>query len=206
MIPNGSAHVPRDCWRALTKSSAVSSSHFGESDWAGQRAAARATQRLKVIRGMPHCNKGDVPDLIRGLGLVESIALNMSNMVGVGPFITIPLIIAAMGGPQCMLGWVLGAILALCDGLVWSELSAALPGTGGSYVYLKEAFRGTRLGGILPFLFIWQFVLSGPLEIASGYIGFSQYAGYLWHGMGLWGGRFVSMCAGIASIALLYRR
>src|SRR3954453_5854154 len=103
----------------------------------------------------------------------------MSNMVGVGPFITIPLIIASMGGPQCMLGWLLGAVLAIADGLVWSELSAALPGTGGSYVYLKEAFRGTRLGGVLPFLFIWQFVLSGPLEISSGYIGFAQYATYL---------------------------
>ena len=144
--------------------------------------------------------------LIKGLGLLQSVALNMSNMIGVGPFITIPLILGAMGGPQCLLGWVLGALLAMCDGLVWSELSAALPGTGGSYVYLKEAFRGTRLGGILPFLFIWQFVFSGPLEIASGYIGFSQYAGYLWHGMGIWGGRLVSVCAGVASIVLLYRR
>ena len=144
--------------------------------------------------------------LIQGLGLLQSVALNMSNMIGVGPFITIPLILGAMGGPQCMLGWVLGALLAICDGLVWSELSAALPGTGGSYVYLKEAFRGTSLGGILPFLFIWQFVLSGPLEIASGYIGFSQYAGYLWHGMGIWGSRLVSVCVGVASMALLYRR
>jgi amino acid transporter len=144
--------------------------------------------------------------LIKGLGLLQSVALNMSNMIGVGPFITIPLILGAMGGPQCLLGWVLGALLAMCDGLVWSELSAALPGTGGSYVYLKEAFRGTRLGGILPFLFIWQFVFSGPLELASGYIGFSQYAGYLWHGMGIWGGRLVSVCAGVASIVLLYRR
>lgn len=57
----------------------------------------------------------------------------MSNMVGVGPFITVPLIIGTMGGPQCMLGWVLGTIFALSDGLVWSELSAALPGTGGTY-------------------------------------------------------------------------
>jgi amino acid transporter len=130
----------------------------------------------------------------------------MSNMIGIGPFITIPLILGAMGGPQCMLGWMLGAILAMCDGLVWSELSAALPGTGGTYVYLKEAFRGTRLGGILPFLFIWQFALSGPLEIASGYIGFTQYFGYLWHGMGVWGARLVSVGTGAAVIALLYRR
>src|SRR5277367_2775828 len=145
-------------------------------------------------------------ELVRGLGLLEATALNMSNMVGVGPFITIPLIIASMGGPQCMLGWVLGAVIALCDGLVWSELAASMPATGGTYVYLREAFRKTSLGGILPFLFIWQFVFSGPLEIASGYIGFSQYAGYLWHGMGLWGGRFMSVCAGAVSIVLLYRR
>src|SRR5437763_1203585 len=89
----------------------------------------------------------------------------MSNMVGVGPFITIPLIIAAMGGPQCMLGWLLGALLAMCDGLVWSELAAAMPGTGGSYLYLSEAFRRTRFGGLLPFLFIWQFVFSGYYDI-----------------------------------------
>src|SRR5213083_437271 len=105
-------------------------------------------------------------DLIRGFGLLQATALNMSNMVGVGPFITIPLIIASMGGPQCMLGWLLGAVLAICDGLVWSELAAAMPGTGGTYLYLREAFRTTRVGGILPFLFIWQFILSGPLEIA----------------------------------------
>jgi amino acid transporter len=122
--------------------------------------------------------------LVRGFGLLQATALNMSNMVGVGPFITIPLIIAAMGGPQCMLGWLLGAVLALCDGLVWSEFAAAMPGTGGTYLYLREAFRKTSLGGVLPFLFIWQFIFSGPLEIASGYIGFAQYVGYFWHGMG----------------------
>ncbi len=143
--------------------------------------------------------------LVQGLGLLQSVALNMSNMIGIGPFITIPLILSAMGGPQCMLGWVLGAILAMCDGLVWSELSAALPGTGGTYVYLKEAFRGTRFGGILPFLFIWQFVLSGPLEIASGYIGFTQYVGYFWRGMGTWGARLVGASVGILVIAMLYR-
>src|ERR1041384_1831606 len=130
----------------------------------------------------------------------------MSNMVGVGPFITIPLIIASMGGPQCMLGWLLGAGLAICDGLVWSELAAAMPGSGGTYLYLSEIFRRTRLGGILPFLFIWQFAASGPLEIASGYIGFAQYAGYFWRGMGIWGTRLVCVSGGILSVALLYRR
>ena len=147
------------------------------------------------------------PDrLVRAFGLLESTALNMSNMVGVGPFITIPLIISSMGGPQCMLGWLLGALLALSDGLVWSELAAAMPGTGGSYLYLREAFRRTSLGGLIPFLFIWQFVFSGPLEIASGYIGFAQYVGYFWRGMGAWQTRLVSLSAGVLVIVLLYRR
>jgi amino acid transporter len=130
----------------------------------------------------------------------------MSNMVGVGPFITIPLIIASMGGPQCMLGWVLGAVLALCDGFVWSELAAAMPQSGGTYVYLREAFSKTKLGRLLPFLFIWQFIFSGPLEIASGCIGFAQYAGYFWTGMGPLGARAISMAVGALAIALLYRR
>jgi amino acid transporter len=144
--------------------------------------------------------------LVRGFGLLQAAALNMSNMVGVGPFITIPLVIASMGGPQCMLGWLLGALLAICDGLIWSELAAAMPGTGGTYLYLRETFRNTRLGGILPFLFIWQFILSGPLEIASGYIGFAQYVGYFWRGMGWWGTRAVCIVVGVTVVGLLYRR
>src|SRR5271165_3264710 len=151
-------------------------------------------------------NREEADGLVRSMGLLQATALNMSNMVGVGPFITIPLIIASMGGPQCMLGWLLGAVLALCDGLVWSELAAAMPGTGGTYVYLSEAFRGTKLGGLLPFLFIWQFIFSGPLEIASGYIGFAQYVGYFRHGMGAGATRAVSMSVGVLVIVLLYRR
>jgi APA family basic amino acid/polyamine antiporter len=144
--------------------------------------------------------------LIRGFGLLHATALNMSNMVGIGPFITIPLIIAAMGGPQCMLGWFLGAFLALCDGLVWSELAAAMPGAGGTFVYLREAFKRTRLGTLLPFLFIWQFIFSGPLELASGYIGISQYVGYFWRSMGPWHFRLVAVGAGVLAVVLLYRR
>src|SRR5436305_590459 len=130
----------------------------------------------------------------------------MSNMVGVGPFITIPLIIAAMGGPQCMLGWVLGAILSLCDGLVWSELAAAMPGTGGTYLYLREALRKTPLGALLPFLFIWQFIFSAPLEIASGYIGFAQYLSYFWKGMSALQMKLAAAGVGVLVVALLYRR
>jgi len=145
-------------------------------------------------------------NLVRGFGLLEATALNMSNMVGVGPFLTIPLIIAAMQGPQCMLGWALGAILALCDGMVWSELAAAMPGTGGTFHYFREGLSGTRLGRLLPFLFIWQFICSGPLEIASGLIGFSQYVGYFWPSMTPWQGRAVAAAAGAAVTLLLYRK
>jgi len=101
--------------------------------------------------------------------------MNMSNMIGVGPFLTIPLILKAMGGPQAMLGWILGALLAICDGMVWAELASAVPTSGGTFEYLKVGYSGTRLGRLLPFLFIWLFILSGPLEIASGTIGFAQY-------------------------------
>ena len=138
--------------------------------------------------------------------MLQATALNMSNMVGIGPFITIPLILASMGGPQCMLGWLFGSVLALCDGLIWSELAAALPGTGGTYYYLRTALERTRLGRILPFLFIWQFIFSGPLEIGSGLIGFSQYVGYFWRNMGPAQTRLVSLAAGTLLIILLYRR
>ena len=100
--------------------------------------------------------------LHRSLGLLQATAMNMSNMIGVGPFLTIPLILAAMGGPQAMLGWILGALLAVCDGMVWAELASAVPSSGGTFEYLKVAYAGTRLGRLLPFLFIWQFILVRP--------------------------------------------
>src|SRR5215471_3006729 len=121
---------------------------------------------------------GEKPHLIRGIGLGSATALNMIDMIGVGPFITIPLIVAAMGGPQAMLGWIFGAILAICDGLVWAELGAAMPGSGGSYRYLKEIYGPNKLGRLISFLFIWQLSFSAPLSIASGAIGLAGYASY----------------------------
>ena len=120
--------------------------------------------------------------LVRGLGLSQSIALNIANMVGIGPFITIPGFLAAMHGPQALIAWVIAAILVICDGLVWSELGAALPGSGGTYHFLREIFgkQKTGWGRILPFLFVWQFLISGTMEIASGYIGAVPYLEYIW--------------------------
>jgi amino acid transporter len=130
----------------------------------------------------------------------------MSNMIGIGPFITIPLLMSALGGPQSMLGWLVGVLIVIPDGLVWSELGAALPGSGGSYVYLREGYGRERWGRLAAFLFIWQFILSGPLEIASGYIGFAKYSGYLWPGLGAGRGLFaVVVAVGLLNIVLLYR-
>src|SRR6202795_4319561 len=126
----------------------------------------------------------DHQELIRGIGLRQAISLNMIDMIGVGPFITIPLIIAAMGGPQAMIGWIFGAVLVICDGLVWAELGAAMPGSGGSYRYLREIYGPNRLGRLMSFLFIWQLTFSAPLSMASGAIGLSQYATYIFPGLG----------------------
>src|SRR5512147_3340291 len=114
-------------------------------------------------------------ELIRGVGLVNATALNMIDMIGVGPFITMPLIVSAMGGPQAMLGWIFGAFFAMCDGLVISELSASMPNAGGSYYYLKEIYGPKKLGRFISFLFIWQLTVSAPLSIASGAIGLAHY-------------------------------
>jgi amino acid transporter len=144
--------------------------------------------------------------LLRRFGLLQATALNMSNMIGVGPFITIPLLMSALGGPQAMLGWLVAALIVIPDGLVWSELGAAMPGSGGTYVYLREGFGRETYGRLMAFLFIWQFILSGPLEIASGYIGFANYVGYVWQGMAPLAGMVVAAGVGVLNIALLYRR
>jgi basic amino acid/polyamine antiporter, APA family len=129
---------------------------------------------------MPGPSQSEQPHtLIRGVGLGSATALNMIDMIGVGPFITMPLVVAAMGGPQALLGWIVGALLAICDGLVWAELGAAMPGSGGSYVYLREIYGPNRLGKLVSFLFIWQLSFSAPLSIASGALGFAKYTAYL---------------------------
>ena len=129
-----------------------------------------------------------MPELRRSLTLPGAVALNMLDMIGVGPFITLPLIVAAMGGPQAMLGWILGAGLALCDGLVWAELGAAMPEAGGSYAFLRKIYGGAdgtaKAGRFLAFLYIFQLSFSAPLSAASGCIGLSQYATFLFPWLG----------------------
>jgi len=129
----------------------------------------------------------------------------MTNMIGVGPFITIPALMSAIapGGPQAMIGWVAALALALVDGMVWSELAAAMPGSGGTYVYLREAFGPRGWGRLMAFLFIWQFILSGPLEIASGIIGMQEYVQYVWPGLSP---KLLPLIVGGICLVLLYRK
>src|SRR5713101_4851099 len=144
--------------------------------------------------------------MVRRFGLIPATALNMTNMIGIGPFITIPLLMSALGGPQAMLGWFVALVIVLCDGMVWGELGAALPGSGGSFGYLRQGYGAQQVGRLMGFLFVWQFVLSGPLEIASGYIGFSHYLGYLWKGITARQTMLVVTLVGLTNLALLYRR
>lgn len=115
----------------------------------------------------------------RSLGLLGASSINIITMIGIGPLITIPLVLAALGGSLSLLGWIAGAVVALCDGFVWSELASRFPGSGGTYVYLREAFGSQTFGRGLAFLFNWQFLLYAPCLIATGAIGFADYAGYL---------------------------
>ncbi len=111
----------------------------------------------------------------RRLGVLNATTINMSNMVGIGPFIAIPLILSTLGGPHSYLAWLVGVVIALADGLVVAELGAALPASGGTYVFLREGFGSRKWGRLLAFLFVWQILFAGPLEIASGNIGLVQY-------------------------------
>lgn len=148
----------------------------------------------------------DGAPLPRRFGLLQATALNMSNMIGIGPFITIPLLMTALGGPQALVGWFVALLVTIPDGLVWSELGAAMPGSGGSYVYLREGYGRERYGRLMAFLFIWSFILSGPLEIASGYIGFSLYARYIWPDLTTAQVFLIASGVGVLNVVLLYRR
>ncbi|GGU91471.1 amino acid permease [Streptomyces albospinus] len=142
---------------------------------------------------------------VRRIGLFQATAINMSQMCGIGPFVTIPLMVTAFGGPQAVIGFLAGAVLALADGLIWAELGASLPGAGGSYVYLREAFQ-YRTGKLMPFLFVWTAMLFIPLGMSTGVIGFVQYLGYLWPGMSQGQGDAVGLVVTVGIVVLLWRR
>jgi len=131
---------------------------------------------VKDILGHPVSQGPETSGLQRRFGLLQATALNLSMIVGAGVFVTIPLMLGKLPGPYALLGWLGAGGLMLADGLIWSELGATLPGSGGSYLYLLESFGRRRWGRLMAFLFVWQFLLSGPLEIASGLIAIAIFS------------------------------
>ncbi len=145
------------------------------------------------------------PALERGLGLKEAVALNMIEIVGIGPFVVSSLVIKAMGGPQALIAWLAGALLATLDGFVWAELGAAMPKAGGTYVFLREAYGPGRWGRLMSFLFVWQTFVQAPLSVASASIGFARYAGYL-HPLTAVESKMISGGLVLLLVVLLYRK
>lgn len=141
----------------------------------------------------------------RKLGLLQATAINMIDMVGIGPFITMPMVIGFMNGPYFLYAWIAGALLSFIDAFVWSELGAAFPLAGGSYNFLKEAYAKTRAGKLMSFLFVWQTMIQAPLVIASAAIGFAAYFSYLVP-VTVWQSKLISGGVVILIIVLLFRR
>jgi amino acid transporter len=145
--------------------------------------------------------------LIRGVTLRGAVAINIITMIGIGPLITIPLVLGALHGPLSLAGWLLGALLALCDGLVWAELGSLYPGSGGTYGFLRATFGRARWGRLLAFLFVWQTIFVAPLVQATGYIGFANYAGYFFPSLAAspWALKALAVAVGLVTLAALYR-
>src|SRR5437868_14215171 len=114
------------------------------------------------------------------MGLLEATATNIIGMVGVGPFLTIPFMVTAMNGPHIIYAWLVGAVLAVCDGLVYAQLGAALPASGGPYLYLREAYQPLGVGRLIAFVYICQITLVAPLTVAGGAVGCADYLQYYW--------------------------
>jgi fructoselysine transporter len=143
--------------------------------------------------------------LKRRLTLLQATAINMTDMVGIGPFITLPMVISMMNGPYFLYAWLAGAVLSIVDAMVWSELGAAFPKAGGSYNFLKETYGKEGLGKMMSFLFVWQTMIQAPLVIASAAIGFAAYFSYLIPVSPIMA-KVISGGVVIAIVLLLYRK
>ncbi|MFN8244644.1 MAG: amino acid permease [Ferruginibacter sp.] len=142
--------------------------------------------------------------LQRRLGLFQSSVLNMIDMVGIGPFVTLSIVIGMLGG-MFLYAWLAGALLSLVDAMIWSELGAAYPLAGGSYNFLKEAYGKEGMGRLMSFMYVWQTIIQAPLVAASAAIGFAQYLGYLVH-LGAVEQKLVSGAVILFITLLLYRK
>ncbi|MGH7754909.1 MAG: APC family permease, partial [Vulcanimicrobiaceae bacterium] len=145
--------------------------------------------------------------MIRAIGLRGALAVNLITMVGIGPLVTIPLIVTLLPGPSALFAWGLGALVALCDGLGWAELGALYPQAGGTYAYLREAYGAEGPGRLLAFSYAWLVLFATPPLLASGYLGFARYAAYFWPPLAtdatLQG--LLAALVGLVTLAILWR-
>ena len=185
---------------------------------------APSTGHLRMERGIqshhwsfpmpsPESSLDNAP-LARRIGLGSAVLFNMLEMIGVGPFLTLPLVIAAAGYRMSVWAWLLGAGIALADGLVWAELGAAFPRAGGSYAFLREIYNPERAGNWLGFLYVWQLSFSAPMSVASGCLGLASFLGWFLPGLEraplpllpwLHGTNLAAAAACLLVTALLYR-
>jgi methyl-accepting chemotaxis protein len=145
--------------------------------------------------------------LVRGMGMLGATATNVITMVGPGPILTIPVVLFYLHGPLSLLGWIAGALLALCDGLVWAELAALFPGSGGTYKFVLEVFGKNSVGRLFAFCFAWQMLFYAPMLQALGYTGLASYAGYFSPQLAAspWGLKGVAIAVGVLTLVVLYR-
>ncbi|MGF6775441.1 APC family permease [Paraburkholderia sp. GAS334] len=162
-------------------------------------------ERASAPADQTQASREDAPHFHRSVGLFPAIAVNMIQICGIGPFITIPAIVAVMNGPLAVVGWIVGALLAMADGLVWAELGAAMPGAGGTYLYVREAFQ-YRTGKLMPFLFVWTAMLSIPLIMSTGIIGFVEYLGFFLPDLSQWQSHAIGLIVVGLVVLALYRR
>ncbi|MEO5947886.1 MAG: APC family permease [Chitinophagaceae bacterium] len=140
----------------------------------------------------------------RKINLLQATSINMIDMVGIGPFVVMPLVVGYFNNGLFIWAWVFGAITALVDGLVWSELGAKYPLAGGTYNFHRIAY-GEKGGKLMSFLFVWQTSIQAPLVVASAAIGFAQYLTYIVD-LNFWQEKMVSGGLVLFVLFLLYRK
>ncbi len=140
----------------------------------------------------------------RKINLLQATSINMIDMVGIGPFVVMPFVVARFDNGLFIWAWVFGAFTALVDAMTWSELGAKYPLAGGTYNFHRIAF-GEKGGKLMSFLFVWQTSIQAPLVVASAAIGFAQYLTYLVP-LEFWQQKIVSGGLVILVFLLLYRK
>ena len=140
----------------------------------------------------------------RKINLLQATSINMIDMVGIGPFVVMPFVVAQFDSGLFIWAWIFGAFTAFMDAMVWSELGAKYPLAGRTYNFHRIAF-GEKGGKLMSFLFVWQTSIQAPLVVASAAIGFAQYLTYIVP-LDFWQLKIVSGGLVILVFLLLYRK